>query len=228
MKKYFSTVIFLTTGFMYGFSQTIPIPNYALKSHPTLEISKVELLTEQTVIYLTVENRIEGGNFCTDRNIYLIDSNGEKLKLTKSSGIPVCPDNYRFKTIGEKLSFVLTFPPLNQGVKCIDIIEECSDNCFSFYGVILDADLNKRIDDAFFLAENDEPGIALARFINIAEETFDRNLGTEALIYINIIKLASQEGNDSKAEEWYDKLKSSGIPGLKMYLNNLNSQGIKY
>jgi hypothetical protein len=228
MKRYFSMISFLIFGLVCINSQTLLLPNFALKSHPTLDITKVELSPEKSVFYLTIENRIEGGNFCADRNIFLIDSNKKKLKLSKSSGIPVCPDNYSFRSIGEKLSFVLTFPPLEKDVKCIDIKEECSDNCFSFYGVILENNLNKLIDEAFFLAENGEPAKALDQFILIADEKDAGNSGIEALLDINIIKLAKETENSSLAEEWYNRLKSSGIPGLKMYLNNLNSQGIKY
>ncbi len=209
-------------------SQTYYKPNIALKSHETLEISKVEINEQSTSVYLSIENRIAGGNFCADRNIYLICPDGSKLKLIKAVNIPVCPDSYGFKSIGEKLQFTLEFPPLQPGTKWIDIIEECKEFCFSFYGVCLDNGLNKKIDDASVLAENNEPAKALISFIKIAETADSRNSGIEGLIYINIIRLAKETGNITKAAEWYAKLKMSGIPGCDAYIKYLNSQGIIY
>jgi hypothetical protein len=209
-------------------SQTILQPNYSLKSHETLNIIKVEIRSEATIFYLSIENQIEGGSFCADKNIYIIYPDGKKSKLESSSGIPVCPDTYKFKTPGEKLEFVLSFPPLKKGTEWIDLVEECSANCFSFYGISLDNDLNKRIDDAFALAENEEPAKAMVSFINIAEKIDKNNPGIEGLLYINIIKLAIETGDNAKAGEWYKKFKLSNAPRLSQYIKYLNDQGIKY
>jgi hypothetical protein len=222
----FSILIsFVTTA---GTSQTFLKPNFALKSHETLDIIKVEAKPGATIFYMSIENRIEGGTFCADKNIYIIYPDGEKSKLESSSGIPVCPDTYKFNTAGERLEFVLTFPPLKEGTKWIDLIEDCSDNCFSFYGISLNNTLNKRIDDAFVLAENEEPAKALISFISIAEEIDKDNRGIEGLLYINIIKLARETGDGAKAEEWYKKFKLSAAPGLAACIKYLNDQGIKY
>lgn len=228
MKRKFAIGILflLLTGYLH--SQTFINPNYSLKSHETLDLIKAEVRPEATIFYMSIENRIEGGSFCADKNIYIIYPDGKKIRLESSSGIPVCPDAYKFKAAGEKLEFVLTFPPLKEGTKWIDLIEDCSDNCFSFYGITLNDALNKRIDDAFALAENDEQAKALVSFINIAEEIDKNNRGIEGLIYINIIKLARETGNDAKAEEWYKKLKLSDTPRLAAYIKYLNDQGIRY
>ena len=210
------------------FSQTFNLPNISLKSHETLEISKVEINVHSTSIFLSIENRIAGGNFCADRNIYLIYPDGNRLILTKAINIPVCPDSYSFKSIGEKLQFTLEFPPLKPGTKWIDLIEECTDYCFSFYGVCLDNELNKKIDDASVLAENEEPAKAMISFIKIADAIDSRNSGIGGLIYINIIKLAKETGNITKAAEWYTRLKMSGIPRCEAYIKHLNSLGIIY
>ena len=212
----------------YSNSQSIDNPNYSLKSHETLEISRVELTPQKTVIFLSIENRRTGGYFCADKNIFLIYPDGTRSGMTASKGIPVCPDTYKFKSIGEKLSFELTFPPLKQNVQWIDLVEDCNENCFSFYGVTLNNDLNKEIDAASVLAENKEPAKALISFINIAGTTNFRNSGIEGLVYMNIIKLAKETGNSVKSSEWYMKLKSSGIPRCDLYIKHLNSQGIIY
>jgi hypothetical protein len=219
-------LFFFATGIVNIYSQTYNQPNAALKSHETLEISRVEINEHSTSIWLSIENRIAGGKFCADRNIFLICPDGSRLKLTKATGIPVCPDSYGFKNIGDKLQFTLEFPPLKTGTKWIDLIEECSDYCFSFYGVCLDNELNKKIEDASVLAENEEPAKALISFIKIADAADSGNSGIEGLIYVSIIKLAKETGNITKAAEWYAKLKMSGIPRCEAYIKNLNSQGI--
>jgi hypothetical protein len=228
MKNLITFFILINFIIINGFSQTLIKPNYALKSHETLEISKIEISSQKTVIFLTVENRITGGYFCADKNIFIIYPDGIRSRLISSKGIPVCPATYKFKTIGEKLNFGLTFPPLKQGTQWIDLIEDCSENCFSFYGVCLNSDLNKKIDDASVLAENDEPSKALVSFIKIAGTIDNKNSGIEGLIYINIIKLAKETANIQEASEWYTKLKSSGIPRSELYIKHLNSQGIMY
>lgn len=209
-------------------SQTIINPNYSLKSHETLNIVKIELKPEATIFYMSIENRIEGGSFCADKNIFIVSAEGKKIKMGSVSGIPVCPESYRFKSPGEKLDFVLVFPALRKGVEWIDLVEECSDNCFSFYGINLDINLNKRIDDAFLLAENDELVKALVSFISIAEDIDKENNGIEAMVYINIIKLAMETGDNQRAREWYEKFRLSEAPRLADHIKYLNDQGIKY
>jgi hypothetical protein len=178
---------------------------------------------------MVIENKkIEGGSFCADKNIYIIFPDRKKSRLVSATGIPVCPDSHKFKTAEEKLEFSLTFPPLKKGIEWIDLVEECSDNCFSFYGISLNNELNRRIDDAFTLAENDEPLKALVSFITILEDIDKNNSGIEGLLYINIIKLADETGDEAKAGEWYKKFKLSETPRLSQYIKYLNDQGIKY
>jgi hypothetical protein len=209
-------------------SQSIEKPNYALKSPETIEILKVETSSLRTVIYLNVENKITGGYFCADKNIFILCPDGTRNNLISSKGIPVCPDTYKFKTIGEKLEFELTFPPLKKDPLWIDLIENCSDNCFSFYGICLDKELNKKIDDASVLVEKKESIKALENFIKIAGSDESKNSGIEGLLYLNIIGIAKETGNESKAGEWYGKLKASSIQRKEAYIKNLNSRGIIY
>ena len=213
-----------------GFSQILTLinPNYSLKSHETLEIVKIEKGTRATIFYMSIENRIADGSFCADKNIYILYPDGKQVKLSSSTGIPVCPDTYKFRTPGEKLDFVLVFPPLKQGTGWIDLVEDCSDNCFSFYGITLNSELNRRIDDAFAFAVNGDDTKALTSFISIADGIDKNNNGIKGLVYINIIKLARATGNEAKAEEWYNKFKLSDAPRLSQYLKYLNDQGINY
>ena len=113
-------VILLIANIICGFSQTISLPNYSLKSHETLEIKKIEITSEKTIVFLSIENQTTGGYFCADKNIFIIKPDGTRSKLISSSGIPVCPETYKFKAIGEKLNFILTFLPLKTGTGWID------------------------------------------------------------------------------------------------------------
>jgi hypothetical protein len=209
-------------------SQTIEKPNYALKSHETLEISKVEMTNEKTVLHMSVENRILGGNFCADRNIFIIYPDKEKIKLKKSMGIPSCPDTYKFKDIGEKLQFTLEFPPINKDVTWIDLVEECTSNCFWFYGVTLDNDLNKKLDNIFALASKGKPAENIVLFKTLLDSIDSQDLGIEGLLYINIINAAIESADDSNKIVWYKRLVSSHAPRLSNYIKYLNDKGIKY
>ena len=209
-------------------AQMVTDPNYSLKSHETLIIKKVELKPDATVFHMSIENRISGGTFCADKNIYILYPDGKKGRLVSSSGIPVCPDAYKFRTPGEKLEFILTFPPLKAGTLWLDLIEDCNDNCFSFYGILLDNALNERINETFALADKKELSKALNAFTAILENLDKPYSGIEGLLYINIIKLAIETGDDRKAQEMYSKLRLSDAPRLSAYLKFLNEQGIKY
>jgi hypothetical protein len=228
MKLIISVWFFLATCLVNLNSQSINHPNIGLKSHETLEISKIEITSQNTLIFLSVENMRTDGYFCADKNIFILYPDGTRSHLTSSKGIPVCPETHKFKAIGEKLNFELVFPPLKQNTQWIDLVEDCSDNCFSFFGVCLNGDLNKKIEDASVLAENNNPAEALISFIKIADAIGSKDSGMEGLIYINIIKLARETGNIPKTAEWYKRLSASGIPRCELYIKHLNSQGILY
>ena len=228
LKRLMPLLILLPAITVPAFPQSFISPNVAMKSHPTLEIMKVELSAGKTEVYMKIENRITGGYFCADRNIYIVYPDGTRDHLVSSSGIPVCPDTYKFKSIGEQLDFVLTFPPLREGAGSVNLIEDCEQNCFSFYGVVLDSSLNRKLDDAFLLAENNEPSKALVSLVAIAGETGNSNPGAAGLLFMNIIQLYKSTGNSVKAGDWYRKLQSSGLPETAVYIKHLNSLGISY
>jgi hypothetical protein len=221
-------LLFLNLSLHLSYSQTIESPNYSLKSHQTLEIKKIITDSKSSRFYMSIENRREGGTFCADRNIYIIYPDGKRSKMVSSSGIPNCPDNYIFKTVGEHLDFVLSFPPVKSGTQWIDLVEDCNDNCFSFLGIALKQDLNIKINEAFTKSENLKPEEAMKYFIDILDSTDNQNLGSEGLLYINIITLAVKAGDTVKAEQWYNRLRVSGAPHLSRFISFLNDKGIKY
>jgi hypothetical protein len=229
MKRTILILIFLATCALNAYPQTYNQPNSALKSHETLEITKVEIGTGATTIFLSVENkRSEGGSFCADKKIYIIYPDGSRMNLIKANNIPVCPDTYNFKSVGEKLQFTLEFPPLKPGTKWFDLIEDCNSNCFWFYGVTLDNELNKKLDDAFDLASKRQPADNINLFKNILDTIDNQDLGIEGLLYINIINAAVDNADKVGAAVWYKRMAASKAPRLNQYLKYLNDRGIKY
>jgi hypothetical protein len=211
-----------------SFSQVILKPNYGLKSHETLEIEKIETTLETTVIHLTVENRIINGSFCADRNIFIIYPDGSKNKLLSAEGIPVCPDSHKFRAPGEKLSFSLNFPAIKEGTEWIDLVEDCSENCFSFFGVALDNELNSRLNKAFLSALPLKPEENAAMFRSLLDSIDGGNNGIEGLLYINIINAYEEAGDKVNSMVWYKRLVSSKTPRKESYLKYLNNKGIKF
>jgi hypothetical protein len=207
-------------------AQTIMEPNFGLKSPETIEIRKIEITESETVVYLSIENKISGGYFCADKSIFLIESDGTRRKLLKAKGIPACPDTYKFKNIGEKLQFSLEFPPVKKGTVCVDIIEECNQNCFSFYGITLDETLNSRLNEALSVIDKGQFLSAITLYKKILEGQPDK--GVIGSIYSSIITLYSKTGDNVSAKEWYKKLTDSNVQRFQLYLNNLNLRGIKY
>jgi len=203
-------------------------PNYGLKSHETLEIKKIETTSEATSFYMSIQNRIQGGSFCADKNIFIIYPDATKSKLVSSSGIPVCPDIYKFRAPGERLDFVLMFPPIKVGTGWIDLIEECSENCFSFYGVTLDSMLNKCLDEVFAKAPDGTPADNILLFKSILDTISSQDLGIEGSLYVNIIEAARKDTDNVNARVWYKRLVSSNAPRLHDYIKYLNDREIKY
>ena len=229
VKKVFSVILFCVSTIPNLLSQIYTLPNVGLKSHETLELRKMEVSPEKTVAFLSVENRrTEGGTFCADKNIYLFYPDGEKVKLKTASGIPVCPDSYKFKTVGEKLFFTLEFPPLKAGTKWIDIIEECSSNCFWLYGITLNDELNRKVDEAFLLASKSDPAKTIMLFRKILETTDNQNAGIKGTLYINIINAAIEAGDKVEASVWYKRLLTSKAPRLGEYIKLLNDRGVRF
>ena len=210
------------------FSQKILHPNYALRSHETMLIKNIETNSERTVILMSIENQITGGRFCADRNIFIVYPDGSRIKLKSSNGIPVCPDEYKFKRTGEKLDFTLTFPEINPGTEWIDIIEECSDNCFLFYGVILNDDLNEKINEVVSLAQRGQTEKSIAGYKDIISGLSGKNSGIEGALYSDLISLLMKSGNTQEARKWYDKMVASKSIRLERYIKNLNSRGIRF
>jgi len=228
MKERKSTILALLFFATAVQAQVIDHPNCGMKSPNTLVIEKVETINGLSTFYCSVENQINDGYFCADKNIYIIYPDGSRSRLKKAEGIPVCPDMHKFKAIGEKLEFRLVFPALKENAQWIDLVEECSSDCMFFYGLTLDNELNKQLDDLFLKAEKATSEEYIGLFKAMIDQIDSKNLGIEGLLYINIINASLEAGDKVGASVWYTRLISSGAPRLSYYLKFLNDKGVKF
>jgi hypothetical protein len=228
VKTYLPVLLFLITNFTVLFSQTFTVPAVGLKSHQTMEVLRIELSPEKTVVLLSIENRIKGGTFCADRNIYIVQPDGSRLKLQKASGIPQCPDSHKFSREGEVLEFSLTFGSLKPGTGWIDIVEECGQDCFSVYGILLNESFSRRIDDALFYVNKGQTDSAIGLYRKMIQDAGDNEAGIVGSLYTDLISLLVSKGYGASAAETYRKLVSLDIPRKQFYIDNLNFRGIKY
>jgi len=221
-KKLILTFVIFTTVIRL-FPQTITHPNYGLKSHETLDIESVVPATHSTTLNMVIENRSLDGTFCADKNIFILLPGGKRLKINKAEGIPRCPDTYVFKNFGEKLFFSLIFPALPEGTEWFDLVEECNEACFSFYGIILDDKLNQKIDHAYALSGSGEYEEAGREFESLLLDLYGRKCSYEGAVYWNLVHLARKVGDESKAGEWSEKLNNSDITLKKKYAEVLKN-----
>jgi hypothetical protein len=227
-KTLLPALIFLIAFQTECFSQVFRFPAIGIRSLESMEITSIETGADRTVISMTLENRINGGYFCADRNIFIILPDGSRLKLTEAKGIPNCPETYRFKAVGEKLEFKLLFPPMKPGTAWLDLIEECSDNCFSIHGILLDNDFTGKINEAVAHTDRGEVNTAIELYRTLIEKTGKDKAGILGSLYSDLITLLNRQGYTSMASEWYKKLVDSNLPAKQLYVNNLNARGIKY
>ena len=145
-----------------------------------LTIRKIVISEEKTEIFLKVENRITGGNFCADKNICLVYPDGTRILLVSSNGIPVCPDTYKFRSPGEQLDFVLTFPPLlKRRQDLLILLKIVRRTVFHSTGLSLTTVLIRRSMMLLPLQRMNEPAKALVSFTKIAEENGRHESGSD-------------------------------------------------
>ena len=227
MKKLF--LILLIIYCKIGFPQVFETPVYYSKSHETLYIDKIEISNKNTVFYLHIENIKDAGDawFCADKDIYVKEAGtGKKHQLIKSSGIPVCPENHKFNKKGEKLFFQLYFDKIESDkIKKIDLVENCSDYCFSFTEIILDNKLSNEIksfEKAIILMSSNKNSEALKEFSEFEKNVQDKNTSRYAYFLYASSLLSYKTQDFNKAKTQYEKLKNSTLKDRDELLEKLN------
>jgi hypothetical protein len=129
-------------------AQVIEKPFVNIKSHPTLGIDKIERSKTSTVFYLSLKNELDNGYFCVDNNVFIsIPGKRIKFNMIKSEGIENCPEMHKFSSKGQVINFKLFFPPISDTIMELDLVENCTDNCFYIRGINLDIDFNNEINN---------------------------------------------------------------------------------
>lgn len=200
-------------------AQEISKPNFAFASHPML-VDEISFTPSQMIVKLTIENQVSGGNFCVDKNIFIEDVlTNKKLQLSYSEDIPVCPEIYDFKWVGEKLSFKLFFPKPTANLKYIDIVEVCNENCFTIKGIILDAEMNKNIDLAFERFAQKDYKSSKITMLEIISKHPNYNYG---FLHLNLIQVLWVLEEFDTAREHYQIIQNSNFADKSFVLDQLN------
>jgi len=217
MRNYFLFIFFLFSTIIQA--QVLGKPNFAFASHPMI-VDEISFTPSQMIVKLTIQNQLSGGNFCVDKNIYIKDAiTNTKLQLLYSKDIPVCPEIYNFKWVGEKLSFKLFFPKPSVNLKYIDIVEVCSENCFTIKGIILDAEMNKTIDLAFEQFAKEDYKSSKTTMLKLINDYPDYSYG---FLHFNLIQVLWELEEFETAREHYQIIHNSNFADKTFVLDELN------
>ncbi|HAN18870.1 MAG: hypothetical protein A2X13_07775 [Bacteroidetes bacterium GWC2_33_15] len=211
------------------FSQIYEYPIAAKQSHEDLKINTIEITTEYTIIHLSITNQLNaGGWFCAGNSILLKNSKGSEIyQLTRSENIPVCPDKYEFKSKGEVLEFILYFPPIHKDIKFLDLIENCDEACFSFEGIILDNEHNKKIlklEQAMELYSTSRFAESVPLFKQVLEGKQTIESQIFGLSYYYLVLSYHKINDKTNTDYWYKALQNSTVPLKEEFIKELNLQ----
>jgi hypothetical protein len=222
------SILLLTAGFLSGLrAQVYDKPSFSLTSHPTLEIQNVEKWEDQTVVNISVMNKRISGSFCFDRQSFLRNSLGtEEWKLVSMDGIPACPDQHRFKSIGEVLEFSLVFPAIPDEIKYIDLLEGCEDACVSVQYILLDEEMNSRINEGFNLYEIGRLTASLQVFEEIMESGYDNYSPVFGSLFLYMMSIHYELGKSKEVRRIFNELKESSIVGRDEFIETARETGL--
>jgi hypothetical protein len=218
------TVILILVS-LQGYAQEVVRPNYGLKNPETIEVIRIRITDEQTLIDMSIQNRVREGYFCIDENTFIECAGGESLKLEKVSGLPLCPDIYEFTSVGEKVYFTLAFGKLPENTPWFDIIEYCSSNCFSVIALNIDEEINERINAAFSAMDRLEPGDAIEIFMKILPDLQASGHGLTGSVYLNLVELLAANKMEDELNKLLTEFRASPMPHKERYLAILRSLG---
>lgn len=138
MKRLFFVCVFLSTLFSLSASEIIiERPPFSVRNYGTLEIEKIVLNDDATVIYFTGHQRPNLW-FRIGSDTY-IRANGEKQIVKSADGLKLDTETYTDDS--GTLPFSLTFPPIDPATKQIDFIEGDCKTCFKIWGIELQSDV---------------------------------------------------------------------------------------
>ncbi len=220
MKNFLILIAFLIS-ILIANGQNLDKPNFAIASHP-LYVEQLRWSPKAFIMELVIENQAKHGSFCADKNIYIKDlSTNTKYYLIRSEGIPVCPQSYHFKFVGETLHFLLYFPPLSPKVKYINLVENCDNHCFSILGIIISRKMNYEINKGFDFFADGNFDFAYSAF----KQAIDNNPNYPyGFLYAHIIKVLIRQNKIKEAKKWFTKLKISHLADKKDVLKQIEKE----
>mgnify|MGYP005839564933 CR=1 FL=1 len=216
MKKIIVLILLLNASLLH--SQELIRPNFAMASHPIV-LQKIRVTQDQLIINLSIENKVSGGNFCIDKDTYILDVlNRIKRTMVSSKNIPNCPEAYHFKRIGEKLNFELYFPLPQSDLKYLNLVEDCDANCLSLLGIILIPEMNHQIEKAFEAFDDGKYQQSENILTNTIKEYSDYPFG---FLHLNLIQVLLVQEKIKKAREYLRVIKSSSFYDKNSILEQL-------
>ncbi len=219
--RYFLTISIYLIFSLQTNGQVLEKPNFSMATHPIL-IDSIVFSEKEIRVELTIENQTTGGQFCADKNIYMVDAvQATKAHMIYATGIPICPETYSFSFVGEKKTFQLIFPAFKQQPKYIDIIEECQEYCLSIQGVILDPVFNQIINNGYNAYKNENTDEALDYFTKAISGYPDYPY---AFLYANIIQILAENQKYTEAKQWLTRLNQSDLKDKQYALEQMKNQ----
>lgn len=222
----FFPILLLST---LSISQVVIQPRIGSKTHASMSIDSIILSEQATHCFIRVVNENTEGEawFCADEDIVLVElKNNKTYSLVQSRGIPTCPKMHRFDLPGEELSFELIFPPIEDKMSDIDIIEQCSEHCFSLKGVVLDPQLNSEIElfeDGVILFQQKQYDRVLILFKQLSKSTYvEENHYAYSLYILPVIYL--NLGDKRMARQSYERLKMANIQNKAYFLGKIRER----
>ena len=215
----------LLSSFMGVSAQIYYNPHVPIRPSLSMSVYKIELTPESTKVTIRVKNTNQLPPF-TIPSMNVIarkTSEAEAYKMIKAENAPFAPKKHIFKFKDEVLEFTLTFPPIPEPIKYLDIQEEGAQKKFYFQGIILDDVMNREITRGFRAAQNGDQSQALEAFINVAEMDPYFEFG---MAHFNVIYLLAEQKRWKEASEWYKKFQERFFYDKTILNNSLSEMGI--
>lgn len=127
----FILIVFVQVTYIVAQNNYLKItnPDYLDLQNTNERIDKVISDKTKTLVYLSCAVQTNS-TITVPTNTYIIDEKGNKYGVTKANGIVLGKKQAIEK--GNKLSYILTFPPLPKGTKSFDLIQSnnLTKTCF--------------------------------------------------------------------------------------------------
>jgi hypothetical protein len=124
------------------------------------------------------------------------------------------------------MDFSLVFPAIPDEVKYIDLFEGCVDACVSVKYILLDEELNNRINEGFNLYEIGRLSASLEIFKDIMESGYDNYSPVFGTLYLYMMSIHFELGQSIEVRRIFDELKESSIIGKDEFIETARDAGL--